>query len=1194
MVMLLVAGLTLASDSVFQQKANAASDGIDLYEQCANDDGDGYSTGDTGCRWTGGALNASNSTLHEDDATVQRLAIDNLTTGDHTVTIKYGTTKGGKNAYDFLTDDTFSEDWVTAADLCDPAITNLDDCATLPAIQSGLIPSDPNALGHDTARADRHFTIRNGTWVSIGTPTLVSGTYAGDSDTAITITFNVNSATCENVHANKCEVLITWGAHISTQADWGAGNSAVNIAGSPYHVQIAAVDSTSLTGGGRDNQMQASAIIVPSTITIHKVTSPVGGTGFAFTTTGTGYNGFSLDHGQQNQQSVDPGSYSVTETNPSPAYALTGLSCTASGTGTSANTSLVNRSVSITIGSGGGGVVDCTYTNTLQQAHLTLLKTVINNDGGTALDTAWTLAAVGPTNISGAEGSGAVTNAAINAGAYTLSESGGPTGYTASTYSCVNNGGAPVISNNITLAPGDNATCTITNDDQAAHLVVIKHVINDNGGSAIASNFTTTISGVSTATPSAAGVESPGVDNVLTSVGSYSVDEGAHVGYTKTLSADCSGAIALGQTKTCTITNDDIAPSLTLVKQVINDNGGTAVAGDWTLTASGYDSASPDAGTYNLSESAGPTGYSMTSLTCSDSGAAQVTSVTLSLDEDVTCTFVNNDVSPRLIVIKHVINDNGGTSVAGDFTMNVSGTNVSNPSFPGVESPGTGLALNVGAYNVTESGPSGYSASFSTDCTGTAQLGVTKTCTITNDDISPRLIIIKHVINDNGGTAVAADFALDSGGDNDSPDNFSGAEAPGIVVTLNAGAYNVTESGPSGYAASFSADCSGSIAVGVTKTCTVTNDDIQPRLIVIKHVINDNGGTALASAFTMNVTANTPSDDSFPGVEAPGTGITLNAGAYTVSESGPSGYAASFSADCTGTAVIGVTKTCTVTNNDISPILTIVKNAEPNDCQDFTFSMTGQSNFLLDDSSGVQACLDTDRPQSQTFNNLIAGDPLTVTEALPNSFWTFDSASCVVTVGTTPFASTPATNGLTITLGLADNVTCTFINNKISPTRTQGFWQTHTAYTSSIFASNFSGGMQIGTAPHKGLITNTQSTGLSELFGAYFSNIAQKSTGKGKTAQRTEIEKARMQLLQQLVTAKLNCAAFGCTTSIQAMITTADSNYASGTIAQILASAAALDAYNNSGDTIIISGTPGSATPQLSKSWANLGFWDTP
>jgi uncharacterized repeat protein (TIGR01451 family) len=237
------------------------------------------------------------------------------------------------------------------------------------------------------------------------------------------------------------------------------------------------------------------------------------------------------------------------------------------------------------------------------------------------------------------------------------------------------------------------------------------------------------------------------------------------------------------------------------------------------------------------------------------------------------------------------------------------------------------VTLNAGSYSVSESGPSGYTASFSADCAGTIALGETRTCTVTNDDRAATLIVIKHVINDNGGTATAADFTLDSGGANDTPDDFAGAEAPGTVVTLNPGSYSVSEGGPSGYTASFSADCAGMIALGETKTCTVTNDDVQPTLIVIKDVVNNNGGTAVAADFTMTVTGNSPTPASFPGAEAPGTVVTLNAGSYSVSESGPSGYVASFDG-CSGTIALGETKTCTVTNDDIQPPpdLVIVKS----------------------------------------------------------------------------------------------------------------------------------------------------------------------------------------------------------------------------------------------------------------------------
>lgn len=98
-------------------------------------------------------------------------------------------------------------------------------------------------------------------------------------------------------------------------------------------------------------------------------------------------------------------------------------------------------------------------------ATLTLLKEVINDDLGLALDTAWTLYANGPTPISGIEGASAITGATVTPGNYTLSEDGGPIGYSGGEFSCVVNGGAPVVSNNLVLADLDVAVCTVTNDD---------------------------------------------------------------------------------------------------------------------------------------------------------------------------------------------------------------------------------------------------------------------------------------------------------------------------------------------------------------------------------------------------------------------------------------------------------------------------------------------------------------------------------------------------------------------------------------------------------------------------------------------------------------------------------------------------------------------------------------------------------
>ena len=261
--------LFLSLDRSGPGKAVAAgAAGIDLYSQCSNDQGTGYTTGDTGCRWINGNLQHNNSLYSEGEATVQRLAIDGLVTDTHTVTISYGTTKGGKHAYDFLTDPLFSENWITRADFCDPPITNLDlaSCSTLPLDQSPAIPPDSNAGGFDIAAGPQHFYIVNGDITAVGVPTLASGSYAGDSETTVQLTFIVDTATCANPVTKQgvttCEVLITWGAHVASQADWGTGKGAAEISGSPYHVATVELDGTSI--GQRDNQMQANTIVQPT------------------------------------------------------------------------------------------------------------------------------------------------------------------------------------------------------------------------------------------------------------------------------------------------------------------------------------------------------------------------------------------------------------------------------------------------------------------------------------------------------------------------------------------------------------------------------------------------------------------------------------------------------------------------------------------------------------------------------------------------------------------------------------------------------------------------------------------------------------------------------------------------------------------------------------------------------------------
>jgi hypothetical protein len=591
---------------------------------------------------------------------------------------------------------------------------------------------------------------------------------------------------------------------------------------------------------------------------------------------------------------VDPGGYTVTETG-----TLLGYTVSYSGD--------CQSSV------GPGETRTCTVTNNDVQPRLTVVKHVVNNNGGTKAAGDFTMSVDGPSAAPASFGGNeSGTDVALNAGSYSVAESG-PAGY----------GGTMSADCSGVIHVGETRTCTVTNDDLAPGLTVIKHVVNDNGGTKAADDFTMTVTGPLPVPSSFPGEE--GGTTVSINSGSYSVTESSVPGYAATYSAGCAGTIALGQAKVCTITNDDIQPKLTVIKHVVNDNGGTKVASDFTMTVDGPNAApssfpgdetgtavAVDAGSYSVTESA-LAGYAgRLSADCAGS---------IEVGGQKTCTVTNDDVPPGLTVVKHVVNDNGGTKAADDFTIHVAGTGVSPASFSGDEQ-GTHVSLKAGAYEVTEDAMAGYAGTLSADCKGTIALGEAKVCTVTNDDIQPRLTVIKHVVNDNGGTLTAADFTMNVTGTTTA--SFPGTEV-GATVALNAGQYAVDETGSAGYAKTLGADCSGTIAVGQTKTCTITNNDIQPKLTVIKHLVNNNGGTAGAEDFTMTVDGRSATPASSAGSES-GTMVTLDAGSYSVTESGPGGYAGTFSAGCSGVIGAGETRTCTVTNDDAAPGLTVIKH----------------------------------------------------------------------------------------------------------------------------------------------------------------------------------------------------------------------------------------------------------------------------
>ena len=135
-------------------------------------------------------------------------------------------------------------------------------------------------------------------------------------------------------------------------------------------------------------------------------------------------------------------------------------------------------------------------------------------------------------------------------------------------------------------------------------------------------------------------------------------------------------------------------------------------------------------------------------------------SITLKEGENVSCKFINTRQSATLTVIKHVINDNGGTKTASDFTMNVTATNPSDASFPGAEDPARRSAWTpvVTASTRMRSAVT-RSRSVPTARARLLRAAVRPARSRTTTSLR-RSTVIKHVVNDNGGTKVASDFTM--------------------------------------------------------------------------------------------------------------------------------------------------------------------------------------------------------------------------------------------------------------------------------------------------------------------------------------------------------------------------------------------------------------------------------------------------
>ncbi|MDZ4731572.1 MAG: hypothetical protein SH820_16705, partial [Xanthomonadales bacterium] len=285
--------------------------------------------------------------------------------------------------------------------------------------------------------------------------------------------------------------------------------------------------------------------------------------------------------------------------------------------------------------------------------------------------------------------------------------------------------------------------------------------------------------------------------------------------------------------------------TLTVAKNIISDNGGTATLDDFNVsvnalevawnnpasTGNGVQLVTSNPAVYTLSE-ANLAGYVEGSWSCADSnngnaavavtngGAFGGSNVTLGAGQDVVCTITNNDIPASLTVTKTIVSDNGGTAVVGDFDVSVNAVEVSWPNLNSTTGGTQLVTSSIGTYTLSEANLPGY-AEGTWSCVNTANAnapvavtnggafggsnvtvsaGQDVSCSITNNDDPATLTITKVIVSNNGGTAVVGDFDVSVNAVEVSWSNVNSTTGGTQLVASTAGLYTLSEIDVAGYA----------------------------------------------------------------------------------------------------------------------------------------------------------------------------------------------------------------------------------------------------------------------------------------------------------------------------------------------------------------------------------------------------------
>ena len=750
-----------------------------------------------------------------------------------------------------------------------------------------------------------------------------------------------------------------------------------------------------------------------ATVSIDKVTVPSGDQqSFSFAASpGLNPPTFSLTDAAAPQAfaNIAPNAtYTFTET-PVAGYTLatSGGDCTATANG-------------VTVTPKPGQTVTCTFTNT-KLGSIRVDKTA---NGGDAIF-GITESTLGNRTITTKGGTGTVTYANVPPGRYDLGES--PLdGWVAGTF-----GGDCGADGIITIAAGQNSTCSITNTKQAT--VTIKKV-------------TAPASSLAFAFSASGGLQPPTFTLSNGQAQAFTVPPGQTRTFTETVppgwrlttGGDPACVVATsgvtvtptaGQVVTCTFTNTQDG-SIRINKTAVGGNGtfsfsaaGLAPVAVTTTNGTGTGTfANVAPGTYDIDEVV-PAGWSAGPFTgdCAADGR-----ITVTAGRATTCAITNTRLSTINIA---KVTDPAGSSQRFDFAA----TGAAPATFQlGDGDTRSFTDLTPGQpYVFSEIVPTGWQL----DATGagctydanthtvvvTPAAGSTVTCTFTNTQHST--IEVHKATSGGDGTFT---FEARSGGVlvHSIDVATSNGTGTGSFTGLSLGRYDLDEAPLPGWEqGTWGGDCDadGVVSVssgGSTITCTITNTKLPT--VTVEKVTQPAGDT---SRFPFTTTGGlSPSSFDLAGGEFHHFTDLEPGGTYTFTENLPpgwivtgSGTGCTYNADThtvSVTPTAGQDLTCRFTNTKLATI-TIDKVTGPaGDLTTFDFTATGglsPTSFQL-----------TDAAPPHVFTDVTPGQPYSILESpIQGSALAVTGAGC-----------TPITNGASITPQPGDNIVCTFTNTR--------------------------------------------------------------------------------------------------------------------------------------------------------------------